>query len=99
MDKQTENYCRKKHGCPSNSQIIFHCGLILLISILGGIAYGFTIMEVPTELSASDLTRWKLAFGFGWGLVAALVATILYIPWIIYKRIKFAHCVATGGAE
>lgn len=99
MSKKIEDQCRQKHRCPSNGQVGLHCGLILLIGILGGITFGFTIMEVPTELSDSDLTRWKLGFGFGWGLVAALVATMLYTPWLIYKRIKFVRCVETGGAE
>lgn len=97
MSNQLEASCRKRHGCPTNSQIVFHCGMILLVSLLGGIVYGFTSMEVPSEVFGSELNRWKLGFGFGWGLVAALSGTVLYIPWILWKRVKFARCVSSGG--
>lgn len=99
MNSSIHEQCRIKHGCPTTSKMIFQSTSILLACLLGGIAYGFTFMEVPQELTnPSDLHRWKLGFGFGLGVVAATVPLLIYFIWFWRKLIKVLRCAASNGS-
>jgi len=99
MSNSIYDQCLIKHGCPTTSKMIFQSTLILLLCLLGGIAYGFTIMDVPQGLNPENLRKWQLGFGFGWGVVAAVVLLLVYFIWFFRKFSKVRRCVASNGSQ
>jgi hypothetical protein len=77
-----------KKYAPTGAKFFFRGGVILLTCILLGIGYGYTLMEIPPDLTEAEANQFKLGLGFGFGLVLAIFPSIILIVLHIRATLK-----------
>jgi hypothetical protein len=75
--------CLDKH-LPKISEISYHCGLLILLSLVLGFSYSFIFLKIPPQIRSTEFS-WRFNTGFGLGLVATVSLLAIYIVWLITR--------------
>jgi hypothetical protein len=79
---------KRKYLLPRSKQI-FHCGIIILTSLVIGLIY-FQFDPITSEnIDPSDLNRLRKGFGILLGLGIAAIGMVIYAIWTAWQGYKF----------
>jgi hypothetical protein len=73
---------------PTRMRQSFHCGVIVLTSLLTGLLYFHFFAELPSVLTPVDVNKARLGFGLESGLLLAAVGLIFYTLWTAWRLLK-----------
>lgn len=96
QDKIIDN--AKQKWLPSKSTQIYHCGVIVLSSLVLGI-FIFRFQEISPDLKPEDLSLLRQGFGLWLGLFIAIIVLFLYLAWTIGRGFKMKKEVAIELAK